>query len=77
LLSEWFKRDYPVISREDFIPLLQQAREQTYTLKNIKGVWTGTGLVSYDRRKVQSRLDKGIIAQKETQLPVGVLKTPK
>ena len=77
LLAEWFKGGYPAIFREDFIPLLQQARERTYTLQNIKGAWAGTGLVPYDRRKVQSRLDKGVIPRKEPQSPLRVLKTPK
>jgi hypothetical protein len=77
LLSEWFKGGYPAISREDFIPLLQEAREQTYTLQNIKGAWSGAGLVPYNKRKVQSRLDKGIIPQKEPQSPTKVLRTPK
>jgi phage baseplate assembly protein W len=33
--------------------------------------------VPYDRRKVQSRLDKGIIPQKKLQSPVRAIKTPK
>jgi hypothetical protein len=61
LLAEWFKGGYLAIFREDFIPLLQQARERTYTPQNIKRAWAGAGLVPYDRRRVQSRLDKGII----------------
>src|SRR5579862_213538 len=77
LLAEWFKGGYPAISREDFIPLLQQARERTYTIQNIKGAWAGAGLVPYDRRRVQSRLDKGIISQKEPESPVRAIKTPK
>src|SRR3954451_9386480 len=68
---------YPAISREDFIPLLQQAREHTYTLQNIKGAWTGAGLVPYDRRRVQGRLNEGVIPQKELQSPALALKTPK
>jgi len=77
LLAKWFKRGYPAISREDFIPLLQQVRKRTYTPQNIKGAWTGAGLVPYDRRRVQSRLDKGIIPQKKLQSPVRAIKTPK
>ena len=77
LLAEWLKGEYLIISREDFIPLLQQARECTYTFQNIKGAWAGAGLVPYDRRRVQSRLDKGIIHQKESQSPVRAIKTPK
>lgn len=77
LLAEWFKGGYPAISREDFIPLLRQAREQAYTPTNIKGAWAGAGLVPYNKRKVQSRLEKGITTQKELQSPVEVLKTPK
>src|SRR5579862_7589196 len=77
LLAEWFKGGYPAISREDFIPLLQQARERTYTIQNIKGAWAGAGLVPYDRRRVQSRLDKGIIPQKEPESPARAIKTPK
>jgi hypothetical protein len=77
LLAEWFKGGYPAISREDFIPLLQQARERTYTIQNIKGAWAGAGLVPYDRRRVQSRLDKGIIPQKAPESPVRAMKTPK
>ena len=77
LLAEWFKGGYPAISREDFIPLLQQARERTYTPQNIKGAWAGAGLVPYDKRSVQSRLDKGIIPQKKLQSPVRAIKTPK
>ena len=77
LLAEWFKGGYPAISREDFIPLLQQARERTYTLQNIKAAWAGAGLVPYDRRRVQSRLDKGVLPQKELPSPDIALKTPK
>jgi hypothetical protein len=58
LLDEWFQGGYPSISREDFIPLLKRAKAQTYTLQNIQGAWRGTGLVPYDRRKVQGRLEK-------------------
>ena len=77
LLAEWFKGGYPAISREDFIPLLQQARERTYTIQNIKGAWAGAGLVPYDRRKVQRRLNKGITHHTKSQSPVRVIKTPK
>jgi hypothetical protein len=77
LLAEWFKGGFPVISREDFIPLLKQAREQTYTLNNIEKAWAGAGLVPYDRRKVQERLEYSDISQRLLQSPVRALKTPK
>ena len=57
--------------------MLQQAREQTYTLQNIKGAWAGAGLVPYNKRKIQSMLSRGIIHHKKLQSPIRVLKTPK
>jgi hypothetical protein len=37
-------------------PLLKIAREQTYTLQNIKSAWIGAGLVPYNKYKILSRL---------------------
>ena len=77
LLAEWFKGKYPAISREDFISLLQQAKEHTYTTQNIKEAWAGAGLVPYNKRRDQNRLDKSIIPYMEIQSIVRALKTPK
>src|SRR5437667_7129985 len=54
---DWSKGSgFPGLYKSDFFPLLKIAREQTYTLENIKGAWKGSGLVPYDKRKILSRL---------------------
>jgi hypothetical protein len=77
LVAEWFKGGYPAISKADFFPLLQKARERTYTSNNIKRAWEGTGLVPYDRRKIQRRLGVVVITQQQPESPTHMLKTPK
>lgn len=40
----------------DFWPLLQQARDLTYTVINVKRAWTGAGLIPYNRGRILSLL---------------------
>ena len=57
LVMDWSKGGgFPGLHKSDFFPLLKIAREQTYTLENIRGAWKGSGLVPYDKRKILSRL---------------------
>ena len=77
LIAEWFKGGYPAISKADFFPLLKEARNRTYTLKNIQRAWEAAGLVPYDRRKIQSRLGEKPSTKRQSQSPARILKTPK
>src|SRR5947207_14197289 len=43
---------YDALHKSDFWPLLQKAREQTYTPKNISGAWSGAGLIPYNKQKI-------------------------
>ena len=57
LVMDWSKGGgFPGLHKSDFFPLLKIAREQTYTLENIRGAWKGSGLVPYDKRKILSCL---------------------
>jgi len=57
LVMDWSKGGgFPALHKSDFWPLLKIAREQTYTLKNIKGAWSGTELVPYNKQKILSYL---------------------
>jgi len=54
---DWSKGGgFPGLHKSDFFPLLKIAREQTYTLENIRGAWKGSELVPYDKRKILSCL---------------------
>jgi len=57
LVMDWSKGGgFPALHKYDFWPLLKIAREQTYTLKNIRGAWSGAGLVPYNKQKIISHL---------------------
>lgn len=77
LVMDWSKGGgFPAISKCDFWPLLQQAREQTYTPKNIESAWLGAGLVPYNKRKILDRLG-GPSLSSSSNIPQGALSTPK
>ena len=73
---DWSKGGgFPALQKCDFWPLLKTAREQTYTLKNIRAAWSGTGLIPYNKQKILSRLGGPFLSasqnspQKEIQTP--------
>ena len=44
------------VTKGNFLPMLVEARRQTYTLSNISGAWRGAGLIPLNPRHVLSKL---------------------
>ena len=74
---DWSKGGgFPALHKSDFWPLLKIAREQTYTLKNIRGAWLGAGLVPYNKQKILSHLGGSSLSTSQNSLQEGV-QTPR
>ena len=74
---DWSKGGgFPALHKSDFWPLLKIAREQTYTLKNIRGAWLGAGLVPYNKQKILSRLGGPSLSTSQNSLQEGI-QTPR
>ena len=77
LVMDWSKGGgFPALHKSDFWPLLKIAREQTYTLKNIKGAWSGAGLVPYNKQKILSCLGGPSLSASQNSLQGGI-QTPR
>ncbi len=74
---DWSKGGgFPALHKCDFWPLLKIAREQTYTLKNIRGAWSGAGLVPYNKQKIISHLGGSSLSTSQNSLQEGI-QTPR
>ena len=74
---DWSKGGgYDALHKSDFWPLLQKAREQTYTPKNIAGAWSGAGLVPYNKQKILRRLE-GPLSSIPQDIPQEQIQTPR
>lgn len=74
---DWSKGGgYDALHKSDFWPLLQKAREQTYTSKNIAGAWSGAGLVPYNKQKILRRLE-GPLSSIPQDIPQEQIQTPR
>ncbi|KAI9884416.1 MAG: hypothetical protein M1823_003798 [Watsoniomyces obsoletus] len=56
------------IGKEDFEPLLYQARRKTYTLVNIKKAWKKTGLHPFNQRVLLGQLERPEVVAQQTAL---------
>ena len=74
---DWSKGGgYDALHKSDFWPLLQKAREQTYTSKNIAGAWSGAGLVPYNKQKILRCLE-GPLSSIPQDIPQEQIQTPR
>ena len=74
---DWSKGGgFPALQKCDFWPLLKTAREQTYTLKNIRGAWSGAGLIPYNKLKILSHLGGPSLSTSQKS-PQKCLQTPR
>ena len=74
---DWSKGGgYDALHKSDFWPLLQKAREQTYTSKNIAGAWSGAGLVPYNKQKIFRCLE-GLLSSIPQDIPQKQIQTPR
>ena len=74
---DWSKGGgYDALHKSDFWPLLQKAREQTYTPKNIAGAWSGAGLIPYNKQKILRCLE-GPLSSIPQDIPQEQIKTPR
>ena len=77
LVMDWSKGGgYDALHKSDFWPLLQKAREQTYTPKNIAGAWSGAGLIPYNKQKILRRLE-GPLSSIPQDIPQEQIQTPR
>jgi hypothetical protein len=54
---DWSKGEgFLTLHKSNFFPLLKIAKEQTYTLQNIRSAWMGAELVLYNKYKIFSYL---------------------
>ena len=74
---DWSKGGgYDALHKSDFWPLLQKAREQTYTSKNIAGAWSGAGLIPYNKQKILRCLE-GPLSSIPQDIPQEQIQTPR
>ena len=75
VINQSRETEYLALYKSNFWPLLHKAREQTYTLANIKGAQHGTELVPYNKVKILSCLGSPFTTASENLN--GDIQTPK
>ena len=77
MVREMFNKDYPVMQKEDFFPILKASREKAYTEKNITSAWEEVGLVPYNQRKILDLLQPPKSKKEVENVKRKVLQTPR
>lgn len=65
------------IWKGNFLPLLVEARQATYTKENIAAGWRGAGLIPFNARYILGKLPHGHILESSSPPPSTTIATPK
>jgi DDE superfamily endonuclease len=77
LVADWYKEGGIALTKADFLPLLKQVRDTTYTVDAIRKAWETSGLIPWCPRKVLMKLQQFPYDQKEDHFTSLQTATPK